>query len=288
MTVHQHWRAVGRTIATVLAITGLFFGYWWFYKLAPWRRTLSQQWRSSHSEQEYWHEVQKGIYRGMWRHDDGFVVGRYGDKSWAEWVMAHVTRGEDMGCFGRLSHSATAMRYITNRDVGEDADRWLDWWGKNKSKSQNEWIADGFRQRGLDIDVPPSSNQAPALLSLLGDADTDSSASVPEYWVFNAFRCLRESDFNPVDYALSERPLPEEVKRGLLEYARLERRWDNTSGVGNLSFEETDDDGMNDIVPEMLTPKFQFAAYSLVLTPLTLGAGLLAWTFRKGRSKGTF
>ena len=277
----QHWRAVCRGIAALLLLAGLFFGYWWFYKLAPTRRTISPEWYSSHSQQEYWREVQKGIYRGMWLHDDGFTVGRYGDKSWAEWIMAHVTRGESMDCFGRLCHSASAMRYITNQDAGDDADGWLDWWVKNKSKSQDEWLADGFCQRGFEIDVPPSPDQTPALLGLLGNSDMNESGGIIEHTKYNAFRCLRDSDFDPVRYAISNGPFSADVERGLLEYTRLERLWPTADGVGILSFGKTDDEYEDYAVPAMLAPKFQFAAYSLVFIPLLLGAGLLAWSFRK-------
>ena len=282
MKLKQHWRAVCRGIAAILLLAALFCGYWWFYKLAPLRRTRSPEWYWSHSQQEYWREVQKGIHRGMWSHDDGFTVGRYGDKSWAEWIMAHVTRGESMGCLGGCPcHSATAMRYITNQDAGEEADTWLDWWVKNKSKSQDEWIADGFRQRGFEIDVPPSPDQMPELLRLLGNSDTNESTGIPEHMQYNAFRCVRDSDFAPVEYAISNRPFSADVERGLLEYARLERLWPTSNEVGILSFGKTNDECKDYAVPAMLTPKFQFAAYSLVFIPLFLGAGFLAWSFRK-------
>lgn len=289
MKLKQHLRTVCRGIAALLLLVGLFFGYWWFYKLAPSRRTSSPEWRSSHSQREYWREVQKGIHRGMWGHDDGFLVGWYGDKSWAEWTMAHVTRGENMSCMGSPCHSASAMRCITNQDVGDDADAWLDWWAKNKSKSQDEWIADGFRQRGFEIDVPPSPDQMPALLELLGNSNTNESGEIISYrsgeiiehTKYNAFRCLRDSDFDPVGYAISSRPFPADVERGLLEYARLERRWPTDSGVGILSFGKNNDEYQDYVLPLMLIPKFQFAAYSLVFIPLFLGAGFLAWSFRK-------
>src|SRR5688572_32066069 len=99
MNLKKHRMAICRGVAMLLLVAGLFAGYWWLYKLAPARRTLSPQWRAAHSEWEYWREVQKGIHRGVWNHDDGFAVGRYGDKAWAQWIMTHVAPGEDMSCF---------------------------------------------------------------------------------------------------------------------------------------------------------------------------------------------
>ena len=170
------WRILSGMSALLLLFGGLYCAYWWFYELGPARHTLDPEWVASHSEQEFWREVQTGIHRGVWLHDDGFVVGLYGDKSWAEWIMNHVKPGTSMDCLGGYpQHSATAMRFITNQDAGEDADPWLAWWEKNKSKSQEEWIADGFAQRGIKIGVPPTSEQIPTTLAPLGNSDTNES-----------------------------------------------------------------------------------------------------------------
>jgi hypothetical protein len=200
--------------------------------------------------------------------------------------MAHVAPGEDMGCFGRLSHSATAMEYITNQEVAENADAWLDWWEKNKLKSQEEWIADGFRQHGIEIDLPTSAEQTPLLLGLLGDLDTYKSTGVPEHWKYNAFRCLRDSDFDPVRYAISNGPLSEEVERGLLEYGRFQRisAADNAVGILHFRVIRNIDEWSESEIPAMLETEVQFIAYSLVFTPLLLGAGLFAWSFRKRKA----
>ncbi len=264
-------------MAAVLLVASLVSSYWWFYKLAPKRRALSLQWLSPHSQREYWGEVQTAIHRGMWFHDGGLAVAWYGDKSWAEWIMAQVHPGEDMSCFGRLSHSATAMQYITNQDVGEDAGTWLAWWAKNKLKTQEEWIAGGFRQRGFEIDVPSSADQTATLLALLGNSDMEEAVR-SEHLKYNAFRCLRESGFDPVQYAISQQPFSADIERGLVEYARRERRWPAANGLGILPFGETS--GYDGEVPAMLTPKFQVLAYSLIFTPLLLAAALFAWSFR--------
>lgn len=281
----QHWRGILRVVSALLLCAGAFCGYWWLYKLAPSRRTLDPQWYASHSRQEYWREVQKGIHRDMWFHDDGFTVGMYGDKSWAEWIMARVKPGTGMGCMGRgPCHSASSMRYITNQDVGEEADAWLDWWKDNKSKSQEEWMADGFRQRGFDIDVPPTAEQTPALLALLGSPETDEPSDIPKEMKYNAFRCLRDSGFEPVAFVLSNRPVSAEVERGLLEYAEKQRRWPAACGVGILPFGRNDAD-WDDYppLPAMLEPRFQITANALVFGLPLLGAALLFCSFRKKR-----
>ena len=277
----QHWRVVLRVLSLLLFCLGIFCGYWWFYKLAPARRTLDPEWYNTHSQREYWSEVQKGIHRRMWLHDDGFVVGTYGDKSWAEWIMAHVTPGTSMGCGGQLCHSATAMRHITNQNAGEDADAWLNWWEQNKSKSQQEWIADGFRHRGFDIDVPPKAEQTPRLLALLGNSETDELTEIPTEMKYNAFRCLRDSGFEPVVFVLSNRTMSGELERGLLEYAKWERCWPSLEGVGILPIGEKKDARGGMLLPQMLHPEFQVTANALVFGALILGVALLMWSFKK-------
>ena len=277
------WRMLSGLSGVLLLLTGSFFAYWWSYKLGPARHTLDQQWVSSHSQQEYWREVQKGIHRGEWLHDDGLNVGMYGDKSWAEWIMSHVRPGTSMDCFGYPCHSATSMRFITNQDVGEDADRWLGWWEKNKSKSQDEWIADGFAQHGVKIDVPPTPEQTPILLALLANSETNHSAAVLMQVKYNAFRCLRDSGFDPVEFALSHRNIAGDIEKGLKEYSKRLRRYPQAIGVGVLPFGQIDATNHGPVA-EMVTPEFQVKAYALVFAPLLVGAAFLAWSFRRRKA----
>lgn len=58
-------RMLCRWGGALLLLLGLYFGYWWFYKLGPVCHTLDPQWVAQHSQQEYWREVQKRIHRGM-------------------------------------------------------------------------------------------------------------------------------------------------------------------------------------------------------------------------------
>jgi hypothetical protein len=272
------WRRLSRWGGALLCLVGLVCGCLWFYVLAPRRHIWDPAWRSAHSRREHWRETQTAIRRGMWEHDDAFAVGLNGDKAWAEWIMARLKPGADMGCFGRLGHSATAMRFITNQDVGGTADAWLAWWAENKSKSQEEWVADGFRQRGCGVDMPPKPEQFPALLGLLGDGGADKPATVPRHVKYNAFRCLRDAGFEPVAFALANRQPSAEIQRGLLEYAKREHLWPAADGVGILAFGQK---GPEDLpIPALLEPWSQAIAYALIFVPLLLGGVLLVRSFR--------
>jgi hypothetical protein len=212
------WPLLGYILGLLMIGAGSFVAYWWYYKFAPSRHTLEPAWVASHSTRELWTETQTAIRRGMWWHDDAWPVGYYGDKAWAEWIMAHVKPGTSMGCLnGSPMHSALSMHYITNQYVSEDADPWLAWWEKNKTKSQLEWIADGFAQRGFKVSVPPTAVQAPILLAIL-DRSKPNSSPGQEPLRYNAFRCLRDSGFDPIKYALSQQSMNDDVKNGLSEY----------------------------------------------------------------------
>ena len=282
----RHWRRFARITGSLLVLVGLFFAYGWFYKLAPWRRSLDPDWQATHSQQEYWREVQTAIHRGMWGHDDGFTVGLYGDKLWAEWIMTHVRPGTTMSCLGAdLFHSATAMRRITNQNAGGDADAWLDWWKKNSSKSQVQWIVDGFQQQGLAVSTPLKPDQIPALLTLLGTAENDDSNTAFNHLKYNAFRCLRDSGFEPVEFALANRTTTAEVERGLLEYVKREHRFPAAIGLGILPIGTQVKGEANDYdLPQFLTPKFQATAYALIFGPLSIGMALILWSFPRRAS----
>lgn len=282
--IGQHWRGMCRGLGVILLVAGLFFAHWWFYKLAPSRRTWDSRWYNSHSTREYWCEVQKGIHRGMWSHDDGLTVGNFGNKSWAEWIMKHVKPGMSMSCISSgPCHSATAMQYIANQDVGEEADPWLDWWAKNKAKSQEEWIKDGFRERGFDVDVPPKPEQIPIFLKLLGNSETNKPAAIPRHMKYNAFRCLRDSGFEPVAFALSNRTCTAEVERGLIEYARYQNHLPACEGVGILSFGVKQEDPDDFAIPFLLTTRFKVTVYTLIFVPLLIGVSLLILSFCRKR-----
>lgn len=295
------WKPLFRIVAgaagVLLLAAGLWTAWWWFYTMAPVRRTLDQRWIDSHSQQEYWQEVQSGIRRGTWTHDDGFTVGWYGDKSWAEWIMARVKPGDSMYCLGAvLFHSQSSMQHITNQDAGRDADGWLVWWAKNKDRSQREWMIDGFALHGVKVDFPPTPQQTETLLGLLGSAGDDEKSATPDYVQYNAFRWLRDSGFEPVPYLLSLDAVSEEASAGIRKYAQWEERFPRACNVGILKF---DSPGTGKVASTkstrgwmfffsrrsenapgrvFLMPHYQLGVHATIWLPLAIGLGLVAWS----------
>lgn len=279
----KHGRKLGRWIGIALVLGGLWGAYYWFYKLGPIRHTCDPQWASTHSAAEHWAETQKSLRRGMWFHDDAWTIGAYGDKAWMEWVLKRVKPGTTLdGCLGGdPPHADLALTDISNQDAGPKVDDWLAWWQKNKTKSQEEWIQDGFKMRGFIMDAPPKPEQRPVLLEILGNTETNAATKIQGYMRYNAFRFLRDSGFEPVGYALSNSTASVEIKHGLLQYAKRQRSCPSALGLGILTFGKQGANWRDLARPLMLSLQFQVIAYSLIFVPLLLGGGLIIQSFRK-------
>jgi len=221
-----------RIIAVLLMLAGaggLFTVFW----MLPWMlRSYDWHWLRRHSEQATWEHTQDYVHRFGWRHDDFSPVGAYGDRQWAEWIMERMLEeGPQSDC--GAGHKDSAFEQITNfspylddslplKPWKEELPLWLAWWEKNKHKTQEEWMVDGFAAVGVTIHNPPVKEDWPALLKLLGyenprfvNGEQEPGRRQPKFLYQNAYRCLRDSDFNPVKFAIEEEITPE-LKAGLL------------------------------------------------------------------------
>ena len=221
---------------------GLLAVLWVFPYLA---RVADGDWMARHSELGRWEYTQDRIRRFDWYHDDFGPVGKYGGKDWAEWIMRRLPGEEDQWSCAS-GHKTSALESITNYSPGgergkwpQDLPLWLAWWEQNRSKTQDQWIVDGFAAEGVVIHHPPAEEDWPTLLKVLGHVNPKDDKPAqegdriqPECFKYNAFRCLRDSEFNPVQYAMEAEITPE-VKAGLLLYRRLEQGrdyWGNPPG----------------------------------------------------------
>lgn len=321
--LRKHSRGIIRTVGIVLLLFGLFAAYFRYYLLGPWHHAIDPRWITTHSQQRCWEEVQKSIKRsGRLAHEHGSVVGHCGDKSWAKYIMDRLKPDSEMGCFS--GHTDTAMDFITNQGFDDDAQAWLSWWKTNKDKSQTEWIRDGFVKYGIKLEIPrahdptekeyglfnenriarvpcvenpPSREQTESLLILLGvvhedDADEpdnkEAKVDIPSHIRYNAFRWLRDTGFSPVDFLLANKSVSVPVERGLCRYAADERCWPVYRGVGILPFGEKQNETWSESdLPTMLRTEFQVIWAMAVLVPQGMGAGLIAWSFRRRRHSNT-
>lgn len=227
-------RRIFAVLLMLVGAGGLFTVTW----PLPWLvRELDHDWAGQHSEQAQWEATQGRIRFLGWWHDDFGPVGSYGDKAWAEWIMERMVQegGQGQGeC--EIGHKDVAMEQITNfsphlddslprKPWKEELPQWLAWWEKNRHKTQQEWMIDGFAAVGVNIHNPPVKEDWPALLKVLGYENPkfakgkyEPGRRQPGYLYQNAVRCLRDSGFNAVKFALEEEITPE-LKAGLLYYS---------------------------------------------------------------------
>jgi hypothetical protein len=265
---------IGRLVAGVLLLGwGGFAAYGWFHVLGPARRMEDPEWLRSHSREEWWRETGKRIIRQGWFHDAGLMVWWYADKAWAERIVERLKPGQDMGC--AYGHTSDVMEYITNQDPGSGSTAWLTWWRTNGHKPQIEWIEDGFRARGFDVEVPPSPEHVPILLSILARSETGRTDVVTPFMKYNAYRCLRDSGFEPVGFALSNRHESVDMERGLLAYAEWDGSMRSPLEAGVLPFAKREDDWSDYERPAFVRPAFQMVAHALIFGPLLLGTWLV-------------
>ncbi|MEQ2005938.1 MAG: hypothetical protein ABMA26_03995 [Limisphaerales bacterium] len=213
---------------TMLA-TACTLAFLWHYWLLPWRRAHNLAWWVEHTPRGQWVEIQKRIHRFGLDHDSSIYIGHYGDERWMEWTIRTLkTDLPPTTCGEGQFHLADAPLYISNQRVTKDAD-WAAWWMTNKTKSQVEWVRDGFKESGLELQPSLTPSNTVALLRLISVKKTLPERS------YNAKRWLRFSNFKPTEFDMASVPSEEReaVQKGLVEFAL----WlgEHKDGPGKLS-----------------------------------------------------
>jgi hypothetical protein len=282
---------VGRRRRAFLGITGCLFLlvslaiiYLWSYRLAPERRALDPNWCRLHSAEAYWAEVQKSIRRAGWPCGHGGLdIAAYADKSVVEWLLSRLFPEANLDCLGAdFCHAGLVLSEITNQDHGRRGAPWLEWWKNNGSRTQEEWVSDGFTKYGVSVHLPPAPEDVEPLLCLLGNTSTNETDRIPSFVKHNAFRWLRDSGFDPVGFAVSNPAASATIKDGLFAYFKRDRFQQRKDRAGILSFGiKTDPHPYPPFPPMLLTPWVKAAAYALIVIPFILGSMMLWLSFSK-------
>ncbi len=258
----------------------------WFCWLVPILNRFDPRWGDRFTKLGYWAQVQHDIRRYGWMHNDFDDVGKYGDSTWAEWIVAQAEQGRGISDCGH-GHKDSALQYLTCQNPAKDTAEgrteeaigkaWVEWWMANNDKTQEHWIRDGLARYGVLLHVPPSSADFGPLLTVLGDTATNRLERVPHYVKYNAFRWLRDSGFDPLRYALSNvsPETPEAVKNGLFAYCTNATLYPKIDGVGILAFGKQTSAEDTFPGPYLLTYPARLTAYSLMVFPICLGSYLL-------------
>jgi hypothetical protein len=232
-------RIIGLFLLGLSAITGFV----WFYWLAPTKRLCSTDWINDHSKQARWKEAQASAHRIGVTHDVGIDIGRNGDEVWAAWIISRIKPGQEIySC--KFGHLGEALEDITCHYPKCEAEVWIAWWQTNQSKSQVDWIKDGFADLGVKLETPLSTNNIIELLKL---ANPPTNSPIRTNYLgqgikMNAFKWLRDSGVSYRtalgiwNYDLNNIPAEDrnQITLALVFYADWYGK--NWNGPGKLSF----------------------------------------------------
>lgn len=279
----KYWPILTTVLGITLIAAGSYAAYWWYYRSAPYRKMYDPNWCRQHSALAYWEAFRSCYDRRDWPHE-AFSIGIPGDKDFMATLISRIQPGDGISdCYS--GHVAQLFPYITNQDVGDEADAWLAWWKTNQSKSQVDWIREGFAARGIPVTTQLQSEIIVPLLNLMGSTDTNKATRISPFLKYNAFRWLRDSSFDPMLYAVSNLTAATEAqtKEGLIAYAKWDRIYPRHNAVGILSLGQGKEPWAGWSRPMMLEPWFFVAICSVIYGTPMLGVALLFVSLRKNR-----
>jgi hypothetical protein len=222
---------------SLLVLLG-FAAFYHFYWTAPSRHLSDSEWCTNHSSQQQWVELQKQIRRTGPDHESRLLVGLWGDRSWAEWIISRIQSRIDFRDCAE-GHLDEALIYLTNQKPGENLQAWLNWWATNSNKTQVEWIHSGFAQRGIYLSDPLAETNKLALLRFLApstnsNAFADLTTTEKAALRYNSFRWLRDSRVSLAELAnISVSPDEADVlERGIARFNEFLKTYgSNAPGV---------------------------------------------------------
>ncbi|MDZ4287948.1 MAG: hypothetical protein U0984_08310 [Prosthecobacter sp.] len=273
----RRFRKTGWALVVMGLAMGGGFWLWW----VPTAKGLAPDFVPHLSPQGFWQAKERAMKLGVWRHDDGLVTGYFGGREWVGKIIAWLRDGMELGDCAN-GHPDIALAFITNHEVGGVAE-WQRWWEANQGRTQEEWIQQGFAEMGIAVALPPSKEDWPKLLGVLGAAAGPSERSYrdverlyADHVCYNAYRWLRDSGLDPLKFAMSEeaKHLSVEQRTGLLVYREEERNLFTPPPPGRLAFAPESDWGWLGRGPEdapwLLKPMPQ-AVVTVVSLLLILG-----------------
>jgi len=277
-----------RGLGFCLVVVGVVANLCWFFWLKPRVEWADPLWSEQFTRKTFWKETQQQIRRYDWAHDDFVAVGKYGDKKWAQWIMARAQAGEQIADCGDVGHKDAALDYITGQQPADKTDWnttafWLAWWETNKQKSQTEWVRDGLKAYGVQLEIPPRDKDYEPLLALLGNSSTNESERIPSSVKYNAFRWLRDSGLNSTVFALSKvnAQTPDLVRQGLMTFYQYEKAWPKEDGIGLLELAPTPLAEVDSGFSYSHLRKIRVMAYIMMIFPALAGGYLLVISARQ-------
>lgn len=193
------WTVSGLVALVVAAIVALRH-----FEYRSLRRLDDKEWRLSQGDAEVWRLVQATLRRHGYftRARDDLLL--FGTEEWAAWLVERLgeMQRHKGGLSGQDALYRSEMRLALTFIVNQAPPDWDAWWKGNATKSQRQWLFDGFQAYGLSIEHPLTRSGAIALLRLAGRLAMKyrSGAEVTNWEAalrYNALRVLRDSKVSP-------------------------------------------------------------------------------------------
>ena len=92
------------------------------------------------------------------------------------------------------SHGLEALRTITNQNAGMNYDDWRKWWDVNNHKTRNEWIINGFMDKGYTVTTDQNDKNIETLFRVIGEHQIDFDSKAYPYLAANALYLLKKMD----------------------------------------------------------------------------------------------
>jgi len=124
-------------------------------------------------------------------HDVILEIGWIGDASSVPFLIDALAKQGNVpreGLYASIDtrfHTLDALQTITNHDAGRNAEDWTQWYEKNKDRTQEQWIKDGFVEHGFPVSDPADDAFITALIQ------ASNPKYQPRYLQVNALRILR-------------------------------------------------------------------------------------------------
>mgnify|MGYP000294801053 CR=1 FL=1 len=285
--LRKHNRVILRVGGGLAFVVGMvFFCAWHFYGY-PRLYYLDPKWNSQHSNAEYYRAMGEASLRGGGlSHDAALSAGNFGNKEIASMLISKLKAEDVMGCLGGSgpTHGDVALAMITNHDLGNSGEAWLDWWAVHQDQSQLEWIVDGFREVGVEINIPLTDGSIAPLLVFLS-AEKRAENKKGNLWL-NAYKLLRDSDFEPVSYLRAHPDLSPEAQEGAQFYSETFFSRHTDCRIGLLEDLKPVEEKYYGPTAWFFSGEGKFRIAMAMYFPMVLGAVLVACSFRKKKIPG--
>jgi hypothetical protein len=114
--------------------------------------------------------LHKALARPGDPHDVILEIARINDATSVPFLIEALAREGQVPSAGPYAaidtrlHCLEALQVITNQDAGRNAEDWRSWYEANRLKSQEQWIREGFAQKGFPVSDPPDDSFISALI----------------------------------------------------------------------------------------------------------------------------